>query len=117
MTTIGTETFANCVYLDTIIIPNSVTTIGQSAFYYCNHLNNIVIPSSVTNINALAFRACGGLSSVIVEATTPPTLGSSVFFDALSSMIIYVPSESVDTYKAASGWSNYADKIQAIPLN
>jgi hypothetical protein len=29
--------------------------------------------------------------------------------------IIYVPSASVDTYKAASGWSTYASRIQAIP--
>ena len=28
---------------------------------------------------------------------------------------IYVPAASVDAYKAASGWSDYADKIQAIP--
>ena len=30
-------------------------------------------------------------------------------------MNIYVPSESVDAYKAASGWSDFASKIQAIP--
>ena len=28
---------------------------------------------------------------------------------------IYVPAGRVDTYKAAGGWSDYADKIQAIP--
>jgi hypothetical protein len=28
---------------------------------------------------------------------------------------IYVPADLVDTYKAASNWSAYADKIMAIP--
>jgi hypothetical protein len=28
---------------------------------------------------------------------------------------IYVPSGSVDTYKAADEWSNVASRIQAIP--
>ena len=30
-------------------------------------------------------------------------------------MKIYVPAASVETYKAASDWSGYASKIQAIP--
>jgi hypothetical protein len=29
-------------------------------------------------------------------------------------MTIYVPAESVEKYKAARGWSRYADKIKAV---
>jgi len=32
-----------------------------------------------------------------------------------SNLVIYVPAESVDAYKSASGWSYYANQIQAIP--
>lgn len=35
--------------------------------------------------------------------------------ESMSNLTIYVLAESVDAYKAASGWSTYADKIQAIP--
>jgi hypothetical protein len=50
-----------------------------------------------------------------VQATNPPTIGIDVFKNTHANLVIYVPSESVDTYKAASGWSTYADRIQAIP--
>ena len=39
----------------------------------------------------------------------PPTLGSNVFNGTKIGIIIYVPTASVNVYKAA--WSDYADKI------
>jgi len=54
------------------------------------------------------------LTSVIIESTTPPESGGYEF-DNTNNCPIYVPSESVETYKAASGWSSYASRIQAIP--
>jgi len=41
-------------------------------------------------------------------------LGASAFNDT-NNCPIYVPSESVEAYKSASGWSNYASRIQPIP--
>lgn len=115
----GITTIGSCAFsisnLTSVTIPNSVTSINDNAFYYCENLESITIPNSVTNINYYAFQRCGRLTSVTVKATTPPTLGSNVFSGTPSSLVIYVPAESVDAYKAASGWSNYADKIQAIP--
>ena len=54
------------------------------------------------------------MKSVTVNATTPPTLGESAL-DYTNNCPIYVPAASVDVYKAASGWSTYASRIQAIP--
>jgi hypothetical protein len=53
------------------------------------------------------------LLSLTINAVVPPSLNGYVFLG--SSYPIYVPSESVETYKAASGWSDYASRIQAIP--
>lgn len=94
---------------------DGATSIGNYAFYYCSSLTSIEIPNGVTSIGAEAFGYCSNLTSVTVEAATPPTLGSDVFSGTHSSLVIYVPAELVDAYKAASGWSTYADKIQAIP--
>jgi hypothetical protein len=94
-------------------IPNGVTTIGEFAFRNA-HIKSVVIPISTTNIGRMAFYWCSQLSSVTVEATTPPTIGSGVFSNAHSSLVIYVPAASVETYKSAANWSQYADKIQAI---
>jgi len=114
VTTIGNSVFFGCTALTSVIMPNSVTSIGKQVFTGCKGLTSVTIPNSVTSIGDGAFFSCTALTSVTVEATTPPTLGSNVFQNNASSRKIYVPSASVDTYKAASGWSDYASVIEAI---
>ena len=93
----------------------NVKTIDGSAFMRCRDLQSIILPSGVTNIGATAFEYCSNLSSVTVFATTPPTLGTNVFQSNASGRKIYVPSESVEAYKAATNWSAYASAILPIP--
>ena len=113
LTSIGRAAFSECTHLTSITIPDSVTSIIERAFANCTRLTSVTIPSSVTYIGGDAFRYCGGLTSITIEATTPPTLGNRVFDDT-HNCPIYVPSESVETYKSASGWSSYGSRIQAI---
>ena len=94
---------------------DGVTKIKAGAFSGCSSLPSIEIPNSVTSIGGVAFRDCTSLASVTVLATTPPTLGTSVFSNTHSDLKIYVPSASVNAYKAATNWSSYESKIQAIP--
>ena len=91
-------------------IPDSVTTIGWAAFEYCGSLTSVTIPDSVTTIGYYAFSWCESLTSVYCKATTPPAFDGDVFGDA-SDLKIYVPMESVETYKSAEWWSRYADVI------
>ena len=101
--------------ITSISIPYGITTIGNYAFAGCTLLASISIPYGITTINAGAFADCTLLASVTVQSVTPPSLGNGVFSGTSQNLVIYVPAESVDTYKAASGWSTYSSKIQAIP--
>ena len=119
ITSIGKSAFSS-TEIKSVEIPNSVTSIGEYAFRMCP-LTALTIPSSVVSIGEEAFyqTSANTLTSVIVLAETPPTLGSNVFnsyySDGSNTFLFYVPSASVDAYKAANGWSKYADRIQPIP--
>ena len=114
VTTIGGTAFYFCEGLTSVTFGNSVTTIGGSAFNGCESLTAITLPSSVTSLGTGAFNQCHGLRTVTCRATTPPTMGMAVFDDDYMLTAIYVPSGSVNAYKAADGWSKYASIIRAI---
>lgn len=108
VTTIGEFAFDACSSLTSITIPDGVTTIGKHAFWFCSSLTSITIPDRVTTIGEEAFSSCSNLTKIYCKATTPPTLGSNAF----DYTIIYVPQASVEAYKSADGWSEYANRIE-----
>lgn len=114
ITSIGEESFYKCADLETVTIPNSVTSIGKYAFYGCTSLTSVTIPNNVTSIGIGAFYDCNSLTGITINATTPPTLGTNALKNT-NNCPIYVPNGSVAAYKAASGWSAYSSRIQAIP--
>ena len=103
ITSIKNETFNSCESLSSITIPNSVMSIGNNAFNSCSKLTSIIIPENVTSIGYSAFSFCSSLNTVIVEATTPPTLGSSVF--NYSEPTCHIPFGTLEAYEA-SAWAN-----------
>lgn len=119
VTSVGDYAFNYCKDLTSVTIGNSVTTIGEWAFNGCSRLTSVTISDSVTEIGYGAFFNCTSLTSVYCKVITPPSLDFSVFEyydeDSSSSLKIgcpiYVPTESVEAYKAADGWSEYADYI------
>ena len=113
LTSISDFCFYSCGALSEIKIPSGITYIGESAFRGCFGLVSVEIPSGVTLINWSAFNDCSGLTGITIKATTPPTLGTMAFNNT-NNCPIYVPSASVNAYKTASGWSDYASRITAI---
>lgn len=120
VTLIGNQTFyvGRYVYnndIKVINIPDSVTTICNTAFANYSNCNTLNIGSGITSIGASAFNYVGSSANTFtmtIKALTPPTWDGAL--NNIEDITIFVSSESVDAYKAASGWSNYADHIKPI---
>lgn len=140
VTTIGRDAFRSCENLATLTIGNSVTTIGCGAFAECKELSNVDFGNSISEIEGLAFDRCDKLLDIILPssvshigrsafwtglnvndttivscmALTPPIIDSEVFSGRWN-LLIYVPMSSVEAYKTADGWREYANVIVGIP--
>ncbi|MBO5757145.1 MAG: leucine-rich repeat domain-containing protein, partial [Clostridia bacterium] len=68
---IDTESFRNCVNLESVYIPNSVTIIGDAVFQECPKIKSFEIPASVQRIGIGAFSAGAGLESITVGLGNP----------------------------------------------
>lgn len=138
VTYIGSQAFTGNKSLTSIIIPSGVTMLDYATFFMCQSLTSatlsenitklgddvfkfsglqtIAIPSGVTEIGQYCFAFNYSLVSATINAVTPPTLqNNNIFYGSDRLAAIYVPAGSVNAYKAANGWSDYASIIQAIP--
>ena len=115
VTSIGDYAFYNNTSLTEITIGSSVQSIGQMSLYGCKSLREVTIPDSVKYIYGYAFYNNTSLISVYCKAITPPqpvVSGSwDTFKNNASGRKIYVPMESVESYKSAMFWGDYSNDI------
>ena len=91
------------------------TSSGIGPFAYCVNLIYAELPETLGHLCHGMFYGCTSLEAIVLRNTTPPTLGSGVF-TSTNNCPIYVPDESVEAYKAASGWSAYASRIYPMSV-
>ena len=115
--------FTTKMVMTTIEIPDTILRIGDRAFYGHKLLQSVTIGKGVLSIGVAAFASNTDnvLTTVKILATTPPklvvaensnnanfgTIGDSKF----KVEKIIVPKGCGASYKAATGWSTYADYI------
>lgn len=105
--------FNGCRFVN-LTLPNSLIQIFKYGFMNNQYLTSVTLGNNISSIGVEAFSNCRALTTVTINRTTPPSLSSNVFQGAALTAI-YVPSESVESYKTASRWSDYENIIQAIP--
>ena len=118
-----TITIENATYLDayneetgnvakvSVSIGAQVNAISDFMFSKLN-IEAIWIPREVTSIGKNAFAGCSKFQGLTCNHTTPPTLGAGAFNECINFGYISVLEGSEAAFKAALGWSDYADKIR-----
>lgn len=120
VTGIGDYAFtSDRIYLS-VIVPEGVTTLGASAFDAAYSLRKVTLPSTITSLGNNCFggqwmpAGSFNLKTFIIKAKVPPTFGVNAIaknYLDIANIQIIVPSASVDAYKAAPGWSDFAINI------
>ena len=105
VTNIGDYAFSGCKSLKSLVIPDSVTSIGDHAFEDCESLKSLVIPGSVTSIGESAFIGCESLKSLVIPDSVT-RIGNGAF-NACSSLKSLVIPASVGNIigNPFSGWN------------
>ncbi len=109
ITEIDDEAFFWCLDLKSINIPNSVERIGSKAFSSCYDLETITIPNSVTYIGFSAFSTCGFTSLIsLIEDVNSVMLESEVFSEIdKDSCVLKVPMGKIPDYQSAAQWQDF----------
>ena len=97
ITSIGCCAFSKSDLIS-IDIPNNITSINEYTFNDCNSLVNVVIGERVNYFYSYAFANCERLSTVYLKPKYKPGYSSSIFVNASSNLIIYVPRASLSDY-------------------
>lgn len=113
----GHAAFFNCTNLRNAVFPELKNGV-MNAFGYCGELVNADL-SKASGLYSGAFRDCPKLVTVILRKVDGIcTLGSTDIFKSTpieyGTGYVYVPASLVNSYKAATNWTVYANQIRAI---
>ena len=132
------DSFIGLTSIESVELPSSLKEIDDKAFFAAYDLKRLTVPASVESIGSLAFQAAGyearrlsarpsslqiepraddanGMTDITFLSATPPAIQPDTFDQMVYDCPLYVPASAVDTYKSATNWSKYADRIMAAP--
>jgi len=113
LTFIGVKAFYRCSSLSGVLsIPNKVTEIGDSAFEQCSGFDDMMtLPNTLEQIGEQAFKGSSNIKFFSVKCVNPPVIAANAFDDIPTEIPVYVPYNTKDAYRNASGWSRFGEKI------
>ena len=107
---LGKYLFSHCTSMVSAYLPEKLSRIEEATFYFCTSLKSITLPKTISYIGTTAFFGCESLSTFVCEATKLPELGLVVFgYLPHSSSVLYVPRRTIDSYRTAEQWSDFAE--------
>lgn len=110
--------------MKSVTVGECVNVIGVGCFTEETNLQTLILPPTITAIKNVLLGGCTSIQNLTLLGTTPPIfhaasgVGDTGLFNPNeappANFRIYVPTSAVNTYKSASGWSNYSSIIVGI---
>ena len=112
VTEVGTSAFANS-NVETVNLP-MCRQLRAHCFNPCTKLKEIKIPICGV-IQTGAFFNCSALEKIFLNGVTAvPTIAANALNGTPETLKIIVPDNLVESFKVATNWSAYADKIVGV---
>ena len=117
ITSIVSNTIANCSELKEFEILETVTTIADGAFTNSDAIVQLILPQSIVSVATLRYMT--GLETVIIMKTADLiTVGATAFagskiYSTDYKGHVYVEDDLVDSYKTATNWAQYEELLTA----
>lgn len=107
----ATSFFFKCTSLERIVLPKLVV-VPNYMFCDCSALKIVDLPVA-TSIGGWSFERDSSLIAVILR-NTGTVAGINANHKIATTAYVYVPRALVDSYKAATNWSNIASQLRAL---
>lgn len=102
-------------YLEEVVMSNNIRSIGGECFISDSKLTSLILPATLVTLDYDVFSGCTGMTTLTCLAPTPPTSGGNPFGQNANhaplnqqTCKLIVPAGSVDLYKAAEYWKEFA---------
>ncbi|MGM9600946.1 MAG: leucine-rich repeat protein [Faecousia sp.] len=112
VTSIGHFALKDCIYLNSVTLPQSLLVIGNSAFRGCTSLTIVSLPQKLQKIGSYAFSGCSNLTSVSIPDSVT-SIGDHAFLECRFLQSINIPKgvTAID-----QGTFNSCGSLQSITL-
>lgn len=94
------ENICGNINLRKVMLPQSLIIIGDNNFRSCGALTEVTVPAQVSYVGAGCFSLCSGLEKVTFEGVCP-VFGPRCFEDNAANLVILVPDDQLESYRAA----------------
>ena len=102
------EAFANCTALTTVTLGKRIAEMGTSVFAGCNNIKVINVKDGCSLIGETCFKDSKDIETINMECNDVPAVSDNSFANYVATL--YVPTASLESYKAHEVWSKFLIK-------
>ena len=102
-----TDIYTYGYFIKSASLGDDISSIGTDAFAYCDRLKTMIFGTGLKIIEQGAFPSAASIDTITCYSQRPPTVNNGAFVNLAYSTVVYVPFEYLETYKMHDFWGIY----------